>query len=99
MKKSIKLAISLSLALVVATGCSSKSEPNVPDKPAIELYSIAQQSLHAGNFVSAIETLEALDTRYPFGPHTVQVQLDLIYAYYKNSDTAQAWPILIALFA
>ena len=90
MKKSIKLAISLSLALVVATGCSSKSEPNVPDKPAIELYSIAQQSLQAGNFVSAIETLEALDTRYPFGPHTVQVQLDLIYAYYKNSDTAQA---------
>ena len=90
MKKSIKLAVSLSLALVVATGCSSKTESAVPDKPAIELYSMAQQSLQAGNFIASIETLEALDTRYPFGPHTVQVQLDLIYAYYKNNDTAQA---------
>ncbi len=90
MKKSIKLAISLALALFVATGCSTKTKLAVPDKPAIELYSMAQASLQAGNFVSAIETLEALDTRYPFGSHTIQVQLDLIYAYYKNSDTAQA---------
>jgi len=74
----------------MTTGCSSKTALAVPDKPAIELYSMAQQSLQAGNFMSAVETLEALDTRYPFGPHTVQVQLDLIYAYYKNSDTAQA---------
>lgn len=90
MKNSIKLAISLSLALFASTGCSTKTALAVPDKPAIELYGMAQQSLQAGNFMSAVETLEALDTRYPFGPHTVQVQLDLIYAYYKNSDTAQA---------
>ncbi|MFT5880484.1 MAG: outer membrane protein assembly factor BamD [Moritella sp.] len=90
MKNSIKLAISLSLVLFVTTGCSTKTALAVPDKPAIELYSMAQQSLQAGNFMSAVETLEALDTRYPFGPHTVQVQLDLIYAYYKNNDTAQA---------
>lgn len=90
MKKSIKLAVSLSLALFAVAGCSSKSTRLIPDKPAIELYSTAQQALQAGNYVSAAETLEALDTRYPFGPHTVQVQLDLIYAYYKNNDTAQA---------
>jgi outer membrane protein assembly factor BamD len=27
-----------------------------------------------------------LDNRYPFGPYSQQVQLDLIYAYYKNAD-------------
>jgi outer membrane protein assembly factor BamD len=29
-------------------------------------------------------------TRYPFGAYSNQVQLDLIYAYYKQDDTAQA---------
>ncbi len=32
----------------------------------------------------AITQLEALDNRYPFGPYSQQVQLDLIYAYYKT---------------
>jgi outer membrane protein assembly factor BamD (BamD/ComL family) len=31
-----------------------------------------------------------LDSRYPFGAYSNQVQLDLIYAYYKQDDTAQA---------
>lgn len=90
MKKSLKLAFSLSFALFAVTGCSNTTARIVPDKPAIELYSSAQQSLQEGNYLGASETLEALDTRYPFGPHTTQVQLDLIYAYYKSNNTAQA---------
>ncbi|MFO6426379.1 outer membrane protein assembly factor BamD [Escherichia coli] len=39
-----------------------------------------------GNWEQAITQLEALDNRYPFGPYSQQVQLDLIYAYYKNAD-------------
>ncbi|WP_149806705.1 outer membrane protein assembly factor BamD, partial [Salmonella enterica] len=39
-----------------------------------------------GNWKEAITQLEALDNRYPFGPYSQQVQLDLIYAYYKNAD-------------
>ncbi|MCV5335034.1 outer membrane protein assembly factor BamD, partial [Escherichia coli] len=45
-------------------------------------------SLQSGNWLSAIEKLEALDSRYPFGAYSEQVQLDLIYAYYKNDDLA-----------
>ncbi|TOM16902.1 outer membrane protein assembly factor BamD, partial [Vibrio parahaemolyticus] len=48
----------------------------------------AQVSLQSGNWLSAIEKLEALDSRYPFGAYSEQVQLDLIYAYYKNDDLA-----------
>ncbi|MEZ8825146.1 outer membrane protein assembly factor BamD [Vibrio amylolyticus] len=75
------------LALTMLFGCSSSDEI-VPDVPPAELYSEAQSSLRSGNWFSAIEQLEALDSRYPFGAYSEQVQLDLIYAYYKNDDLA-----------
>ncbi len=69
--------------LSLISGCSSKKNL-VPDNPPSELYAIAQQKLQHGNFQNAITQLEALDSRYPFGPYSQQVQLDLIYAYYKS---------------
>lgn len=75
-------AATLSLALV---GCSGSKE-EVPDNPPNEIYATAQQKLQDGNWKQAITQLEALDNRYPFGPYSQQVQLDLIYAYYKNAD-------------
>ena len=81
--KLIKLTGLLSLALLF--GCADK-DVTVPDIPPAQLYSEAQTSLQSGNWISAIERLEALDSRYPFGAYTEQVQLDLIYAYYKSDD-------------
>ncbi|GAK19099.1 LOW QUALITY PROTEIN: probable component of the lipoprotein assembly complex [Vibrio sp. JCM 19053] len=75
------------LAVSLLFGCASKEEI-VPDVPPSELYADAQISLQSGNWLSAIEKLEALDSRYPFGAYSEQVQLDLIYAYYKNDDLA-----------
>lgn len=80
--KYLVAAATLSLALV---GCSGSKEA-VPDNPPSELYATAQQKLQDGNFRGAISQLEALDNRYPFGPYSQQVQLDLIYAYYKSAD-------------
>ncbi|NLS12218.1 outer membrane protein assembly factor BamD [Vibrio sp. SM6] len=73
------------LALSLLVGCES-TEQIVPDVPPAELYNDAQNQLQAGNWLTAIEKLEALDSRYPFGAYSEQVQLDLIYAYYKNDD-------------
>ncbi|WED22288.1 outer membrane protein assembly factor BamD [Vibrio sp. JC009] len=73
------------LALTLLFGCSSTKEV-VPDIPAAELYSEAQESIRSGNWMTAVERLEALDSRYPFGAYSEQVQLDLIYVYYKNND-------------
>lgn len=81
----------LFVALLSLGGCSSSGDnEKVPDEPAIVLYQKAQDALNSGNFQNAITTLEALDSRYPFGPQALQVQLDLIYAYYKEGDTAKA---------
>ncbi|GAD80750.1 outer membrane protein biogenesis protein BamD [Vibrio ezurae NBRC 102218] len=73
------------LSAMLLFGCSS-SDDIVPDVPPSQLYADAQTSLRAGSWSSAVEKLEALDSRYPFGPYSEQVQLDLIYAYYKNDE-------------
>lgn len=89
MPKKSSLLPTLMLCAAMLTACSA-SKPDIPDDPPEVLYPQAQHSLEAGNYQKAITVLEALDSRYPFGPYSTQVQLDLIYAYYKNEDTAQA---------
>jgi len=73
-------------------GCSS-SENNeidkVPDKSAQALFTDAREALNSGLYNKAIQILSAIDSRFPFGPISHQVQLDLIYAYYKSGDSAQ----------
>ena len=89
MGKKSRLLMSLALVATLITGCSS-TKPKVPDEPPEVLYQKARLKLDTGNYLNAIELLEALDSRYPFGAYSNQVQLDLIYAYYKQDDTAQA---------
>lgn len=70
---------------MILTGCASPKDTVESDSPEV-IYTTAQQRLQDGKFRAAIKLLEALDNRYPFGPYAQQVQLDLIYAYYKNHD-------------
>ncbi len=80
------------LALVLSACSSSGSQEDVvlSQKSPDALYAQARTSMELGNFSKAVKSLEALDSRFPFGPHKTQVQLDLIYAYYKLDDTPQA---------
>ncbi|WNC73355.1 outer membrane protein assembly factor BamD [Thalassotalea psychrophila] len=82
--------VTLSLFLTLA-GCSSSPEDieKVPDKSAQALYLDARNALDNGLYQKAIPILSAIDSRYPFGAISHQVQLDLIYAYYKAGDAAQ----------
>ena len=91
MKKILRL-ITISICVVlITTGCSSTSEkPKVANKPPAELYQDAQTLLQSASFEKAKDVLEALDNRYPFGDHSEQVQMDLIYTYYKLNETALA---------
>ncbi|WNC67620.1 outer membrane protein assembly factor BamD [Thalassotalea nanhaiensis] len=88
-KFTLKIA-TLSLFLSLA-GCSSSPEDieKVPDKSAQALYLDAKDALDNGLYQKAIPILSAIDSRYPFGAISHQVQLDLIYAYYKAGNIAQ----------
>jgi outer membrane protein assembly factor BamD len=91
--KNILRLITTSLVIVLITsGCSSNKDEKskVETKPPVELYEDAKSALKSANFEKAQEILEALDSRYPFGAHSDQVQLDLIYTYYKLNETALA---------
>ena len=43
-----------------------------------------------GKYDSAVQHFETLDARYPFGTYAKKGQLDIIYSYYKQGDTASA---------
>jgi len=89
-KMTIKIVcLTLVLGLTACSGTNEKEIEKVPDKSAQALFSDARQSLDNGLYQKAIQILSAIDSRYPYGPISHQVQLDLIYAYYKSGDAAQ----------
>ena len=76
------------LAFVAA--CSTNKTVIDESLSESELYRKAQTDLDAENFGPAIETLRALESRYPFGRYADQAQLELIYAYYENMEPEAA---------
>ena len=48
------------------------------------LYRNAQRSLRSGNYSVAIETLQRLEARFPFGRYAEQAQLEIIYAQHMS---------------
>jgi outer membrane protein assembly factor BamD len=90
----IKNIIIVSIFVLVA-GCSSAPEDEDVDlvlrsRTAQSLYEDAKEKMLSGNFNAATQTLSALDARFPFGPLSHQVQLDLVYSYYKTGKTDEA---------
>ncbi len=74
--------------LCLLNGCAHKPE----DKRLTEqqYYETAQKAMRNDNYLVVIEQLEQLQSRFPFGRYANQVDLDLIYAYYRNLDFAAA---------
>lgn len=84
------LLISL-LALTLSACAGKPEEPDISKtQTAQSLYQEAKGVLDNGLYNRAIELLQVVETRYPFGPLARQVQLDLIYAYYQAGDLDKA---------
>ncbi|MGM0451022.1 MAG: outer membrane protein assembly factor BamD [Pseudomonadota bacterium] len=71
------------LTALLLAGCASTDEETLPEE---EYYDQARNAMDSGNFESAQQNLESLETYYPFGRYAEQAQLDLIYARYQNMD-------------
>lgn len=82
--------VALLLTAALITGCAGRAATDDEDEFAgvaeQELYEEAREALDARRFTTAINRLEAIDTRFPFGRHAEQAQLELIYAYYETRD-------------
>ena len=60
------------------------------DESAAKLYNKAHKLLIGRDFTGAVEQFELLESRYPFGRYAQQAQLELTYAYHKQSNIDQA---------
>lgn len=78
------------MATTLLAGCASskgsKEEDEAPDLQERQLYDEGRAALEDRSFTTALNRLEAIDTRFPFGETAQQAQLELIYVYYENGD-------------
>lgn len=92
MLRNLKKYLLITSFSVLLTACSTSpdDEELALNKGAKGLYEDAKEAMKLGNYANAASILSALDSRYPFGPFSSQVQLDLIYSYYKSGKNDEA---------
>ena len=82
--------IALATAFAVLAGCASNDEVQTEIQSLTEAYEKAQNLITTGNYRAGIQIFEALQARYPFSDLSRQIQLELMYAYYKSGQKEQA---------
>ncbi|PIE20933.1 MAG: outer membrane protein assembly factor BamD [Neptuniibacter caesariensis] len=81
----------IALFCLTMTACSWFEDAiEYPDVPEQQLYREAMTAMDDKNYDLAIERLQLLEARYPFGRFSEQAQLELIYAYFKNYEAEAA---------
>ena len=83
-EKKFFFATYLIIVTSVLAGCSSDG-PEI-EQPEKVYYDLAQRRIESKNYIAAIESLQAIETRYPFGRYAEQAQVELIYVYFMNNN-------------
>jgi len=83
------------MILVVAVSCSSSRQERDRFEGLTteeQFYRTANRQMMSSNFNGAVQTYQALESRFPFGQYAAQAQLELIYAQYRagNLEGARA---------
>jgi outer membrane protein assembly factor BamD len=82
--------IVLAAAFAVLAACAGNDEVQTEIQSLTEAYEKAQGAIAGGNYRHGIQIFEALQARYPFSDLSRQIQLELMYAYYKAGQKEQA---------
>jgi outer membrane protein assembly factor BamD len=79
-------------ALTILAGCGPSKDDIDPtaDWSVEKFYLEARAELDDGNYLTAIEYYETLESRFPFGKYAMQAQIDVAYAYYKFEEPDSA---------
>jgi len=77
-------------ALLLLSACAGNDERDAEVDNLQEAYDKATQAVNRENYSRGITIYEAILARYPFADISRQVQLDLMYAYYKARQKEQA---------
>jgi len=82
----------LAFAALLLAGCGAFGDKPDPtrDWPVQRLYAEAKAALDGGDYETAIDYYEKLESRFPFGRYAQQAQIDVAYAYWKFDESASA---------
>ena len=83
----VKVIALLTLGVLLA-GCAG--EQDKPEMSEREIYETAQGYIKSSNFSLAVQNLQLLESRFPFGPYADQAQLEIIYAHFRSGDNEAA---------
>jgi len=80
----------LAIGLTLLAACAGNDEQQTEIQGLTEAYEEAQENIARGNYTRGVQIFEAIQARYPFSDLSRQVQLELMYAYYKSGKREQA---------
>ncbi len=86
--RNFKLLILVIVALVLC-GCAKNNDTGLQaykKASSEQIFTQAKNNMDAGKYDLAAQDFDALDALYPYGKYSQQAQLDIVYAYYMNSD-------------
>ena len=86
----VLLSLTASSLLVAGCATESMSRDETLNWSADRLYAEAKDEMASSNWAAAVRLLSRLESRYPFGRHAQQAQLDTAYAHWKENETALA---------
>ena len=79
------LFLPITIAFLSLTSSCSKDEAEI-ERPEELYYDQAQRRIKVNNYFGAIESLQRIETQYPFGRYAEQAQIELVYCYFMNGE-------------
>ena len=80
----------IALLAIALSGCAGNDEQQTEVQNITEAFETAKLSIERGNYSRGIQVFEAIQARYPFSDLARQIQLELMYAYYKSGRKEEA---------
>jgi len=78
------------VAAVLISSCANNDEQDAAINNLQDAYDDAKQAVERQNYRKGILIFEAIQARYPFSDLSRQVQLELMFAYYRAGQREQA---------
>ncbi|MGE0371168.1 MAG: outer membrane protein assembly factor BamD, partial [Gammaproteobacteria bacterium] len=75
------------IALAACSGGATNTRP-VGRPAAAALYDAGHAAMQQEDYAAAAQQFRTLESLYPASPETLQGQVELIYAYYRQDDIA-----------
>jgi outer membrane protein assembly factor BamD len=89
MRHRVRLLLIAALPLALFA-CAGNDEQMDEVQNITDAYQTAKLSIERGNYRRGIQIFEAIQARYPFSELARQIQLELMYAYYRSGRKEQA---------